>query len=42
MAVHEVWKTVAPEERQEFWAFLYDNMHTPTTLAKYWKERKSA
>jgi len=37
MAVHEVWKTVAPEERKEFWSFLYDNMHTPTTLKKYWK-----
>ena len=37
MAVHEVWKTVAPEERKDFWAFLYDNMHTPTTLKKYWK-----
>lgn len=37
MAVHEVWKTVAPEERKEFWNFLYDNMHTPTTLKKYWK-----
>lgn len=37
MAVHEVWKTVVPEERKEFWSFLYDNMHTPTTLKKYWK-----
>ncbi|CAN7329464.1 hypothetical protein [Devosia sp. LjRoot3] len=37
MAVHEVWKTVAPEERKDFWEFLYDNMHTPTTLKKYWK-----
>lgn len=37
MAVHEVWKTVAPDERKDFWAFLYDNMHTPTTLKKYWK-----
>lgn len=37
MAVHEVWKTVAPDERKEFWSFLYDNMHTPTTLKKYWK-----
>ena len=37
MAVHEVWKTVAPQERKDFWSFLYDNMHTPTTLTKYWK-----
>lgn len=37
MAVHEVWKTVEPNERKEFWSFLYDNMHTPTTLKKYWK-----
>ena len=36
IAVHDVWKTVAPERRREFWDYLYDNMHTPTTLAKYW------
>lgn len=39
MAVHEVWKTVAPEERKDFWAYLYGNMHTPTTLARYWRQR---
>lgn len=39
MAVHEVWKTVAPEERKDFWAYLYENMHTPTTLARYWRPR---
>ena len=36
IAVHDIWKTVAPERRREFWDYLYDNMHTPTTLAKYW------
>jgi len=36
IAVHDVWKTVPPERRREFWDYLYDNMHTPTTLAKYW------
>ena len=36
MAVHEVWKTVPPERRAEFWAYLYGNMHTPTTLKTYW------
>lgn len=37
MAVHDVWKTVTPDQRADFWAYLYGNMHTPTTLAKYWK-----
>jgi len=36
LAVHDVWKTVPKERRREFWDYLYDNMHTPTTLAKYW------
>lgn len=36
MAVHEVWKTVPKERRAEFWQYLYGNMHTPATLAKYW------
>lgn len=36
MAVHDVWKTVPTERRAEFWAYLYGNMHTPTTLRKYW------
>lgn len=36
MAVHEVWKTVPTERRAEFWAYLYGNMHTPTTLRKHW------
>src|SRR5690606_30850689 len=37
MAVHDVWKTVPVERRREFWNYLYGNMHTPTTLAQYWK-----
>lgn len=36
MAVNAVWKTVKPEERKAFWDYLYNNMHTPTTLARYW------
>ena len=36
MAVHEVWRTVPVERRAEFWAYLYGNMHTPTTLKTYW------
>lgn len=36
MAVHDVWNTVPAERRAEFWAYLYGNMHTPATLAKYW------
>jgi len=36
VAVHEVWKTVPRERRAEFWQYLYGNMHTPATLAKYW------
>src|SRR5690606_1911405 len=37
MAVNAVWKTVKPEQRKAFWEYLYNNMHTPTTLAKYWQ-----
>ncbi|GLQ10411.1 hypothetical protein GCM10007913_23430 [Devosia yakushimensis] len=37
VAVHAVWKTVPVERRAEFWAYLYGNMHTPTTLAAHWK-----
>lgn len=36
MAVHDVWSTVPPKRRSEFWAYLYGNMHTPSTLRKYW------
>jgi hypothetical protein len=35
--VHDVWKTVTPERRKEFWSYLYGNMHTPTTLKTCWK-----
>lgn len=37
MAVHDVWQAVPKERRREFWDYLYDNMHTPTTLATHWK-----
>jgi hypothetical protein len=37
MAVHDVWKTVGKDRRAEFWAYLYGNMHTPTTLKTHWK-----
>lgn len=37
VAVHGVWKTVEPEQRREFWDYLYGNMHTPTTLRDFWK-----
>ncbi|KKB10247.1 hypothetical protein [Devosia chinhatensis] len=39
MAVHEIWKTVQPEQRRDFWAYLYDNMHTPSTLRRHWQGR---
>jgi hypothetical protein len=36
-AVHDVWKTVAAGRRKDFWAYLYGNMHTPTTLKTFWQ-----
>lgn len=42
MAVHALWQTVAPEQRKAFWAYLYDNMHTPRTLTKYWQPQVAA
>ena len=36
-AVERVWRTVTREQRPKFFAYLYRNMHTPTTLHKYWK-----
>ncbi len=36
MAVNEVWQKVSPARRPEFWAYLYNNMHTPTTLRTFW------
>lgn len=41
VAVHDVWKTVAPGRRKEFWAYLYGNMHTPRTLANHWPVAQS-
>lgn len=37
MAVARVWQRVSPQRRGEFWSYLYDNMHTPTTLNQFWK-----
>lgn len=34
-AVEAVWKTVSRKDRRKFWAFLYGQMHTPTTLASF-------
>ena len=36
-AVEKVWQRVKPSERKKFFEYLYYNMHTPTTLDKYWK-----
>lgn len=36
MAVYDVWKTVPAERRKDFWAYLYGNMHTPSTLRNFW------
>tara|TARA_R100000365_G_C2741690_1_gene70338 strand:+ start:472 stop:1635 length:1164 start_codon:yes stop_codon:yes gene_type:complete len=36
-AVDAVWKQVPPAERKRFWHYLYGTMHTPTTLARYWR-----
>jgi hypothetical protein len=35
-AVERVWRSVSREQRPAFFAYLYRNMHTPTTLYKYW------
>lgn len=35
-AVEQVWCKVEKTERQRFWSYLYGDMHTPSTLAKYW------
>ncbi len=37
VATHAVWETVPKERRKEFWAYLYGNMHTPTTLKQFWQ-----
>jgi hypothetical protein len=36
-STHAVWETVPRERRKEFWAYLYGNMHTPTTLRQFWQ-----
>ena len=36
VAVHDLWRTVQPEERANFWHYLYSNMHTPSTLKAFW------
>lgn len=41
MAVHSVWSQIRVEEEGEFWNYLYNNMHTPNTLAKHWLSRGS-
>lgn len=35
-AVERVWRGVSRAQRPAFFAYLYRNMHTPTTLYKYW------
>lgn len=37
MAVARVWERVTPARRNEFWHYLFDRMHTPTTLDTFWK-----
>ncbi|CDN51327.1 hypothetical protein [Neorhizobium galegae] len=39
MAVHSVWSQIRVEEKDEFWNYLYNNMHTPNTLAQHWLRR---
>lgn len=36
IAVHTVWQIVPRGKQRAFWDYLYGNMHTPTTLAKFW------
>jgi hypothetical protein len=35
-STHDVWNSVPNERRQEFWQYLYGNMHTPATLRDFW------
>ncbi len=37
IAVEKVWQRVQPNERKQFFEYLYHNMHTLTTLDRYWK-----
>ncbi|KAA9383469.1 hypothetical protein F4V88_24425 [Neorhizobium galegae] len=41
MAVDEAWSRTAVEERDEFWEYLYGNMHTAKTLSTHWSSRRS-
>ncbi|MCJ9751349.1 hypothetical protein MOV61_11540 [Neorhizobium sp. BETTINA12A] len=41
MAVHSVWSQIRIEEKGEFWNYLYNNMHTPNTVAEHWFSRGS-
>ena len=34
--VQEALEKVPKERRKEFWAYLYGNMHTPSTLREFW------
>lgn len=36
IAVEKVWQRVQPNQRRKFFEYLYYNMHTPTTLDRYW------
>jgi len=37
VAVEAVWQRVPKSERKAFWHYLYANMHTPNTVARYWQ-----
>jgi hypothetical protein len=37
VAVERVWTRVSPSQRKTFFEYLYYNMHTPTTLDRYWQ-----
>jgi hypothetical protein len=41
VAVEKVWERVAPNQRKIFFEYLYYNMHTPTTLDRYWKNSQN-
>lgn len=37
IAVELVWRQVAPKQESSFFSYLYHQMHTPATLARYWR-----
>lgn len=39
MAVEKVWQRVKPHQHQEFFRYLYHNMHTVTTLDAFWRNK---